>query len=319
MESCAARGAGLARVRIFPMRKLYPWLGLLALAGCKQAPDLPSAISPYKIEIQQGNVVTQEMLAKLKAGMTRAQVRFALGSPLVVDAFHTDRWDYIFSLEKQGKSVERRRVTVIFDEDKLLRLEGDILPVDSSLISDRVPPPRPPVVTAPAPVPAEKPAAPKPEVAKPVAKPVVKAPVVAKPAAKPPAAAAEAAKAEAAKVDAAKAEAARVDAAKAEAARVEAAKDEAARAAAARAEAEKYDAARAEAAKAEAAKAEAAKAEAAKAEAAKAEAAKAEAAKADTKPAPAEAKKPEIAKTDAGKEKPKQGGFFGRMLDKIGF
>ena len=180
------------------MRKLYPCLGLLLLAGCKQSTELPTVVSPYKMDVQQGNVVTQEMLAKLKAGMTRAQVRFALGSPLVIDPFRTDRWDYVYSLARQGKDIERRRVTVIFDEDKLLRLEGDILPVDPSLISDRPPRERPPVAAAPA---AEKPAAPKPEAAKPAEKPAaqpvtkpaptvaerapVSKPVTAKPAEKP--------------------------------------------------------------------------------------------------------------------------------------
>jgi outer membrane protein assembly factor BamE len=97
-----------------------------ALGGCKQAPELPAVLSPYRIDIQQGNVVTQEMIAKLKAGMTRSQVRFVLGSPLVVDPFRSDRWDYVSMYQKQGKDVERRRVTVIFDDDKLVRIEGDV-------------------------------------------------------------------------------------------------------------------------------------------------------------------------------------------------
>ena len=98
------------------------------LAACKQAPELPAVISPYRIDIQQGNVVTQEMVSKLKAGMTRAQVRFVLGSPLVVDPFRTDRWDYVSVYQKQGKEIERRRVTAIFDDDKLVRIEGDVKP-----------------------------------------------------------------------------------------------------------------------------------------------------------------------------------------------
>jgi outer membrane protein assembly factor BamE len=160
--------------------RIIIFLAVAVLMGCRQNSELPSVISPYRIDIQQGNVVTQEMLAKLKAGMTRSQVRFALGSPLVVDTFHADRWDYIYSYQRQGKDGERRRITVIFDEDKLIRIDGDVLPVDSTLISDR-PVPRPPVV-------AEKPPAPKPEPVKPspVEQPVVKSPpaavpVVAKP------------------------------------------------------------------------------------------------------------------------------------------
>jgi outer membrane protein assembly factor BamE len=61
--------------------------------------------------------------------MTQAQVRFALGSPLIVDAFRTDRWDYMYMLQRQGKPVERRNLTVIFENDKLLRLEGDVTAV----------------------------------------------------------------------------------------------------------------------------------------------------------------------------------------------
>ena len=106
---------------------------MLALAGCKQAPELPSIISPYKIDIQQGNIITQEMLAKLKAGMTRSQVRFALGSPLVIDPFRGDRWDYVSLYQKQGKEVERRRITVIFDEDRLVRIEGDVTLTDAAM------------------------------------------------------------------------------------------------------------------------------------------------------------------------------------------
>lgn len=114
------------------MRKLSTLLVVLALAGCKQAPELPAVIAPYRIDIQQGNVVTQQMVAKLKAGMTRAQVRFALGSPLVVDPFRTDRWDYVYMYQKQGKEAQRRRVTILFDEDRLLRIEGDVVPTDSA-------------------------------------------------------------------------------------------------------------------------------------------------------------------------------------------
>lgn len=81
------------------------------------------------MDIQQGNVVTQEMLAKLQPGMTRSQVRFALGTPLVVDPFRQDRWDYVYSYTKQGVLTERRRVTVLFKDDKLVGFEGDVVPI----------------------------------------------------------------------------------------------------------------------------------------------------------------------------------------------
>ena len=101
-------------------------LMISVFAGCRQLPDVPTIISPYRIDIQQGNLVTQDMVSKLKPGMTRSQVRFALGSPLVVDPFRTDRWDYVYTLQKQGRQFERRQVTVIFDGDKLASIEGDV-------------------------------------------------------------------------------------------------------------------------------------------------------------------------------------------------
>ena len=91
------------------------------VAGC-------NVITPYRMEIQQGNVVTREMVAKLQPGMTRSQVRFALGTPMVVDPFRTDRWDYIYSFEKGGKVTEQRHIVVIFQNDKFLRIEGDVAP-----------------------------------------------------------------------------------------------------------------------------------------------------------------------------------------------
>jgi outer membrane protein assembly factor BamE len=95
------------------------------LAGCSNVPMLP--LKPYRIDVQQGNYVTQDMVAKLRPGMTRSQVRFALGTPLVVDPFRTDRWDYFYMLHKAGELAERRVVTVVFKGDELLRIEGDVV------------------------------------------------------------------------------------------------------------------------------------------------------------------------------------------------
>ena len=98
----------------------------LLLAGC-QSMTLPG-LSAYKIDIQQGNYVTQDMVAKLKPGMTRNQVKFALGTPLIADPFHPDRWDYVYVLHKKGKLVAQRRIVAIFQGDKLVRIEGDVVP-----------------------------------------------------------------------------------------------------------------------------------------------------------------------------------------------
>ena len=94
----------------------------LLVSGC-------NVLSPYRAEVQQGNVVTQDMIAKLQPGMTRSQVRFALGTPLVVDPFRKDRWDYVYMLMKQGEVKERRRIVVMFKDDKLVGFEGDVIPL----------------------------------------------------------------------------------------------------------------------------------------------------------------------------------------------
>ena len=84
-------------------------------------------LTPYKIDIQQGNVVTQEMVAKLKPGMTKAQVRFVLGTPLITDAFHANRWDYVYRYQKAGKLTEERKLALFFDQELLQRVEGDVV------------------------------------------------------------------------------------------------------------------------------------------------------------------------------------------------
>jgi outer membrane protein assembly factor BamE len=110
----------------FPGRA-FAALVIFALAGCSNVPMLPS-LQPYRIDVQQGNLISQDMLLKLKPGMSRSQVRFALGTPLVVDPFRNDRWDYFYMLHKAGTLAERRVVTVVFKGDELLRIEGDVAP-----------------------------------------------------------------------------------------------------------------------------------------------------------------------------------------------
>lgn len=100
----------------------------LFMVGCRDIPALPAVTTPYKMDIQQGNVVTQDMISKLQPGMTRSQVRFALGTPLIVDPFRTDRWDYVFLYQKAGVVTEHRKIAVIFKDDKLVRIEGDVVP-----------------------------------------------------------------------------------------------------------------------------------------------------------------------------------------------
>ena len=132
-------------------------------AGCSHTPSVQKAVEPYtyKIDIQQGNVVTQEMVAKLRQGMTPAQVRYVLGSPLVTDAFHPDRWDYVYVYEKGHKVAEQHRLTVIFADDKLSHLEGDVQLQDTLAGPEKASDvPAPAVSAVPAAVPAAPAAAP---------------------------------------------------------------------------------------------------------------------------------------------------------------
>ena len=98
----------------------------MMLGACSSVPRI---VSEYRIDVQQGNVLTQDMVAQLRPGLTRDQVRFILGTPMLVDMFHSDRWDYVYRLQK-GKdlSVETRRFSVFFDgEGKLYRVAGDVV------------------------------------------------------------------------------------------------------------------------------------------------------------------------------------------------
>jgi outer membrane protein assembly factor BamE len=99
---------------------------LLALAACTSVPRIPG-ITPYKMDVQQGNFVSQEMISQLRPGMSREQVRYLLGTPLVTDIFHSDRWDYVYWREAPDGKRDERRVTLFFSADnKLERIAGDV-------------------------------------------------------------------------------------------------------------------------------------------------------------------------------------------------
>lgn len=101
------------------------WIAALLLPGCG-VPTIPG-ITPYRMEIQQGNFVTQEMVARLSPGMSKEQVRITLGTPLLMDIFHADRWDYVYSREGQDGQREQRKLVVHFSDGRLARLEGDVV------------------------------------------------------------------------------------------------------------------------------------------------------------------------------------------------
>jgi outer membrane protein assembly factor BamE len=101
-------------------------LAAAAASGCGFVPRIPG-ITPYRMEIQQGNFVSQEMVSQLKPGMTKEQVRFILGTPMVTDIFHSDRWDYVYWRETSDGRREQRKLTVLFENGQLARLDGDVV------------------------------------------------------------------------------------------------------------------------------------------------------------------------------------------------
>ena len=109
------------------LRRLFILLSLICTA-CGTA--LPS-IKPFKLEVQQGNVVTSKMLLQLRPGMTKSQVRFIMGTPLIQDSFHGKRWDYAYQLREGGKLKEQRRVILDFENDLLKTVRGDVMAAGS--------------------------------------------------------------------------------------------------------------------------------------------------------------------------------------------
>ena len=112
---------------------MFRVVSLLLVAGMLAACSIVDKVTPYKMDIQQGNVVTQEMVSKLKPGMTKAQVRFIMGTPLITDAFHTSRWDYVYRFQKAGTLTEERRVTLLFENDTLKQVGGDVVTAPQTL------------------------------------------------------------------------------------------------------------------------------------------------------------------------------------------
>ena len=92
-------------------------------------------LAPYRITVQQGNFVSSEMLTQLKVGMTPDQVRFALGTPLLADAFHANRWDYIFRLQRGSGEVTTSRVTVYFKDNVVASFQGGDLPTEADYLA----------------------------------------------------------------------------------------------------------------------------------------------------------------------------------------
>jgi outer membrane protein assembly factor BamE len=114
----------------------------MLVAGCSSAPTswrnpetLFGLLTPYKADVVQGNVVTQEVLALVQPGLGRMQVRELLGTPLLADPFHADRWDYVFTIRRQGVPDQKRAVTVFFDGDVVKKLDAGEMPSERDFVA----------------------------------------------------------------------------------------------------------------------------------------------------------------------------------------
>ncbi len=111
----------------------------VALTGCESLVSkdgLTDFVKPYSVEIVQGNVLTKELMARVQVGMTRTQVRDQLGSPLLTDIFHGDRWDYVFTIRRRGTEPQRRSVVLMFDADRLVSVDtGGELPSEVAFVA----------------------------------------------------------------------------------------------------------------------------------------------------------------------------------------
>ena len=123
-------------------RVLFGAVALVALGACSgfrdklpSVPSVGSIVTPYKIDIVQGNVVTREQAQALRSGMTRAQISDLLGTPLLTSVFHGDRWDYVLTFRRQGLPTQRRRLTVFFKDSVLERFDSDELPSEAEFVA----------------------------------------------------------------------------------------------------------------------------------------------------------------------------------------
>jgi len=125
----SCRGFDFEIIEMTTMRIKLVLLSVL-LASCSDfsAPSMPTmpsvpSLTPYKMDIRQGNYITPEMREKLKLGMPKSQVRYVMGTPMIADAFHGNRWDYVYRLERQGQIIEKQRLTLMFEGDYLLSID----------------------------------------------------------------------------------------------------------------------------------------------------------------------------------------------------
>jgi outer membrane protein assembly factor BamE len=111
----------------------------LSLGACSSMTDRTRsalyAVTPYKVEVVQGNFVSKEQVDALKPGMSRQQVREILGTSLLTDVFHSNRWDYVFTIRRQGVEAQQRRLTLYFNGELLERFQGDAMPSEQEFVA----------------------------------------------------------------------------------------------------------------------------------------------------------------------------------------
>ena len=120
-------------------RIAVPGVVLVLAAGCQSlqsSDNFLGRITPYRLEVVQGNVITKEQAALVRPGMSKAQVRDVLGSPLLTDLFHVDRWDYVFTIRRRGAEPQLRSLVALFEGDRLKSIEtsGD-LPAEREFVA----------------------------------------------------------------------------------------------------------------------------------------------------------------------------------------
>lgn len=110
-------------------------LACAALTACGTAANPVNWITPYRVDVIQGNFISKEQVEQLRPGLSRDEVKALLGTSLMVSLFHEDRWDYVFTLKRQGVAPQSFKYTVFFKGDRLERFEGDAMPSESEFIS----------------------------------------------------------------------------------------------------------------------------------------------------------------------------------------
>lgn len=125
-----------------PLRLLSLTVAVALLSGCAAVRNFEFrnlGIPPvHRVTIQQGNVITQEMIDRLRPGMTRRQVQFVMGEPVLGNTFQADRWEYLYTIQVGAQERRQQRLTLYFDGDALNRFEGDFVPSELQVVQDAV-------------------------------------------------------------------------------------------------------------------------------------------------------------------------------------